>query len=365
MAEQQKSIEQLRDKVHSGLELLSDEELAMLFADTEQIAQSAPTPAQPTIEPSTAPAPAEPAPPAEETVQGQANLVSLMPEKFRDKDEAASLQKMLKAMQEQESELTRKSQELSQLQNVVQELSRPREEYKPPQRVAPQPAVQPARVPEPEVEVDDLSFLDSPVVHAKAIAEAAARKVVEEVARRISVEQIRDYDTFAGRRTTFEKFRSDHKDFDLIRTEFAEACRIHPEWDNDIQGLPKLYDFAKTLAKARGSVTDATPSTTSVPATPAVDMAALRAQIIAEVEASSYEKAKQAITDEIKKRKAAAGMIATTPWQTPEQRIAAQPRTTPLTPEEQTIQDMVLSGPKTLDHSLGEYGTILSLERSK
>lgn len=203
MAEQQKSIEQLRDKVHSGLELLSDDELALLFADTEQTAQSTPTPTQPTTEPSTAPAPAEPAPPAGETVKGQANLVDLMPEKFRDKDEAASLQKMLKAMQEQESELTRKSQELSQLQNVVQELSRPREEYKPPQRVAPQPAAQPVKAPEPEVEVDDLTFLDSPVANAKAIAEAAARRIVEEVSRRVSVEQIRDYDTFSLRRTTF------------------------------------------------------------------------------------------------------------------------------------------------------------------
>jgi len=361
--EQGKSIEQLRDKVHSGLELLSDQELALLFADTEQIAQDAPIPTQPTIEPSTAPAPAESAPPAEETVQGQANLVDLMPEKFRDKDEAASLQKMLKAMQEQESELTRKSQELSQLQNVVQELSRPREEYQPKQQVTSQPAGQPVKAAELEVEVDDLTFLDSPVANSKAIAEAAARKVVEEVSRRVSVEQIRDYDTFSLRRSTFEKFRSDHKDFDSIRAEFAEACRIHPEWDNDIQGLPKLYDFAKTLAKARGVTTDATPSTIPVPATPAVDMAALRAQIIAEVEASSYVKARQAITDEIVKRKAAAGIVATTPWQTPEQRVTLQARTTPLTPEEQAIKDMVDSGPAGL-RALNPYDPSLSIQRA-
>ena len=363
MAEQQKSIEQLREKVHGGLELLSDNELAVLFEDTEKLSQDAPIPTQTNNEPSTAPAPAEPAPPAGETVQGQANLVNLMPEKFRDKDEAASLQKMLKAMQEQESELTRKSQELSQLQNVVQELSRPREEYKPPQRVAPQPAAQPVKASEPEVEVDDLTFLDSPVSNGKAIAESVARRVAEEVTRRVSVEQIRDYDTFSLRRSTFEKFRSDHRDFDSLRAEFAEACRIHPEWDNDIQGLPKLYDFAKTLAKARGVTTDATPSTIPVQPTPAVDMATLRAQIIAEVEASSYAKAKQAITDEIKKRQAAAGIVSTTPWQTPEQRVAPIQKTTPMTEEEKIFQEMVDSGPKGLQ-ALNPYNPSLSVERA-
>lgn len=363
MAEQQKSIEQLRDKVHSGLELLSDQELALLFADTEQIAQDAPIPTQQTNEPSTAPAPAEPTPPVGEPVKGQANLVDLMPEKFRDKDEAASLQKMLKAMQEQESELTRKSQELSQLQNVVQELSRPREEYKPQHRPAPQPAAQPVKAPEPEVEVDDLTFLDSPVANAKAIAEATARRVVEEVSRRVSVEQIRDYDTFSLRRTTFEKFRADHADFDTLRAEFAEACRIHPEWDNDIQGLPKLYDFAKTLAKARGVATNVTVSTIPVTPAPAVDVEKLRAQIIAEVEASSYAKAKQAILDEIKKRQAAAGIVSSTPWTTAADRVTPQPRTTPLTEEEKTIQAMLDSGPAGL-RDLNPYNPSLSIQRA-
>jgi len=342
MNDQQKSIEQLKDKVHSGLDLLSDQELALLFAESESEPQNAPTPQATQPEPSGAPASVETTPPVVEAPKGQAELLNLMPEKFRDKDEAASLTKMLKAMQDQEAELTRKSQEVSQLQNVVQELSRkPREEYRQP---TPQPTPPPVRAPEPEVEMDDLGFLDNPVANAKVIAERVARQVAEEVSKRVSVEQIRDYDTFSLRRTTFEKFRSEHSDFDNIKAEFAEACRIHPEWDSDISGLPKLYDFAKTLAKAKGVSMPTNVSTT----TSVTDMEKLRAEIRAEVEASSYEKAKQAITEEIKRRKAAAGIMSSTST-TAQEKSEVVPRTTAKTQEEEDFDAMMKSGPRSLD----------------
>ena len=340
MAEKGKTIDELKEKVHSGLDLLSDEELSLLFEDAERVTQGTPTEPQTTqTQPSVAPVTAEVVPPTTETPKGQADLMNLMPEKFRDKDEAASLTKMTRALQDTEAELTRRSQELSQLQNVVQELSRkPREEYRPPQT---QQAVQPTKVPEPEVEIDDMSFLDSPVNSTAAIARKVAKEVAEEVSRRVSVEQIRDYDTFSARRTTFEKFKADHSDFDNFKSEFAEACRLHPEWDNDISGLPKLYDFAKTLAKARGT----TSTSTNVSA---IDIEALTAKIRGEVEASSYEKAKQSITEEIKRRKAAAGIMSSSST-TAQEKSAAQARTVPLTPEEAEFDAMMRSGPKILD----------------
>ena len=359
--EKDRSIEQLKEKVHSGLELLSDEDLAMLFQDAEQVAQADPTEQQRNTEPSNAPAPVEPAPPVGETAKGQANLMNLMPEKFKDKDEAASLQKMLKAMQEQESELTRKSQELSQLQNVVQELSRPTEipRYQPapqPQRQAPEAQPQGVTVPE----VDDLSFLDSPVTNSRAIAEAVARQVAEEVARRISTEHIRDYDTFSMRRSTFERFRSEHLDFDNLKAEFSEACRLHPEWDNDINGLPRLYELAKTLATARRS---GQPSTIGGQNMQNIDVEKLKAEIRAEVEASSFDKAKQAIKEEITKRKAASGILSTNSSTTPQDRSAPSTRKIPLTREEQIMQDMIESGPKTID-ILSPWHPSLSVERA-
>ena len=355
MAEKAKSIEELRDKVHSGLELLSDEELSVLFEDTEQIAQGTPTQPQTVPNPSVAPVKAEVTPPVTEPSKGQADLMNLVPEKFRDKDEAASLNRMTKALQDTEAELTRRSQELSQLQSVVQELSRkPREEFRTSQtQQVTQPAAQPTKVAEPDVEIDDMSFLDSPVANAVAIARKVAKEIAEETSKRVSVEQIRDYDTFTLRRSTFEKFKADHSDFDNFKSEFAEACRLHPEWDNDVNGLPRLYDLAKTLAKARGTQT-----TTNVPA---IDIEKLKAEIRAEVEASSYEKAKQAVVEEIKRRKAAAGSISSNPLTTPQERVSPFVKTEPLTDEEKIFKDMVDSGPRTLKE-LGQYGDILSLK---
>lgn len=359
--EKAKSLEELRDKVHSGLELLSDEELSVLFQEAEQVATPANTPTTP--EPSVAPASAEPAPPVGEPPSGQADLMNLVPDKFKDKDAAASLAKMTKALQDSEAELTRRSQENSQLQNVVQELSRrPREDYRPVQTPAqPQSQAAPKPAAEPEPEVDDMSFLDSPVVNTKALIKAMAPQIAEEVARRISVEQIRDYDTFALRRTTFESFRSTHSDFDNFRTEFAEACKLHPEWDNDVNGLPKLYDEAKRIAISRAKSLNIN---TAAPA-PAIDIEKLKAEIKAEVEASSYEKAKQSILEEIKRRKAAGGMVPSSPSGRPEDRVNAPQRTVPLTDEDKIFQAMVDSGPKNLMKDMtGQYADILNLTRN-
>jgi len=364
-----RTIEQLKDKVHSGLDVLSDEDLATLFEDAERIVQE-PTPAttEPTPTPSVAPASAEPAPPAGEPPKGQANLVDLLPEKFKDKDDAASLQKMLKALQEQEALLTQKSQEVSQLQNVVQELSRkPREEYRTPQAATPQPAAPATKQTPTEPEIDDLGFLDAPVVNSRAIAREVATQVAEEVARRVAVEQLRDYDTFTLRRSTFEKFRSEHSDFEQIRPEFSEACKLHPEWDNDVNGLPKLYDLAKTLAKARATQQPPVAQPTVQPApqsTPGFDIEKLKAEIRAEVEATAVEKAKQAILEEIKRRRAASGIVSTSPSTTPADRVAPANRTVPLTPAEKTIQDMIDSGPQGLSKVLSPYETSLSLLRA-
>lgn len=357
------NLEQLREKVHAGLELLSNEESAVLFEDAEEITPQ-PQPTEPQLtqpQPSIAPTPVETTPPVVEATKGQANLLNLVPEKFRAEDEAASLNKMVKAMQEQEAELTRKSQELSQLQNVVQELAKsPRAEYRP---IAPtQPTVQPVKVETPVEEPDDLGFLDQPVASTKTIVTKIINELVPEIVKQISVEQIKDYDTFATRRSTFEKFRADHSDFDQYKSEFAEACSLHPEWDRAIDGLSKLYDFAKVLAKARGGAA-VTPTPAVTQPTPTIDIEKLKADIRAEVEASAVEKATQNLLAEIKRRRAVAGIVSSSPASTPAERSIIQPRTEPLTPEEKEFQDMVDSGPKVL-RVLDPYGPSLTVERA-
>lgn len=336
MAEKKKgTLQELTERVHGGLELLSDQDLAVLFEEAGGELQNEPITEEPK-EPSVAPAPAEPAPPAGEPAKGQADLMNLVPEKFRDKDEAASLNKMVKALQEAEASLTQKSQELSQLQNVVQELS-----TKPSQPVPTYQPMYPKTEPkkgEPEPEIDDASFFENAVENSRRIAREEARKA--------TVEGLREYDTFSIRRNTLERFKVDHPDFDNYRNEFVEACRMHPEWDNDLSALPKLYEAARAIAQARARVINPQPQPQSQPV---IDVEKLKAEIRAELEASSYDKARQDILNEINRRKAATGIISSTSAVTPQDRINAPGKTREMTAEEKILDEMMKSGPKALD----------------
>lgn len=346
-------LEQIREKVHSGLDLLSDEDLAAFFEEAErealgQIPTEEATQTQ--TQPSVAPVKVESTPPVEEPSKGQAGLMDLLPDKFKDKDEAAALSKMVKALQELESENTRKSQELSQLSNVVQELSKApvrREEYAPTARQVPKQA-------EPEEDdVDDSIFFDKPTESTKRVFQKEFKKAI--------VDALHEYDTFALRRDTLARFKESHPDFDSLRNEIVEVCRIHPEWDNDLNGLPKIYDAAKALASARNIALNVNKPASAI--TPAVDVEKLKAELKAELESSSFEKAKQAIIEEIKRRKAAAGIISSSRTSTPQERVNPQPTTTPLTEEEKIFKAMMDSGPQTL-RDLGQYGDILTLPKA-
>src|SRR3972149_6915172 len=95
------TLEQIREKVHSGLELISDADLASFFEEAEREAQGQTQRQEPTqIEPSVAPVKVEPTTPVEEASKGQAGLMDLVPDKFKDKDDAAALSKMVRALQE-------------------------------------------------------------------------------------------------------------------------------------------------------------------------------------------------------------------------------------------------------------------------
>lgn len=310
MANENDKLQELVEKVHSGLDLISDEDLNVLFHDTKPTAPSKIEEAPP------APASAEPAPPAVEAPKGQANLMDLIPAKFIEKDEAESLKKMTKSYAELEAELTRKSQELSQLQSQKR-LEVPTPE---PQKVEPKKI---------EEEVDDSGFFDSPSANAKKIAIAAAKEVFNS--------EIKHYDTFSTRRSALERFRDSHPDFENFRGEVVEVCRIHPEWDQDVGALPKIYEAAKSLAIEKARKLNPAQS---------VNVDELTAKITAEVEASAYERARKAIMDEIQKRKSAAGIITSTP--DPVSKLTPQSKTEPLTHSEEVFKAMMEAGPKNL-----------------
>jgi Holliday junction resolvase RusA-like endonuclease len=261
-----------------------------------------------------------------------------VPEKFRGSDEAATLDKMLKALQDAETALTQSNQERSQLQNIVQDLSkRPREEFRP-QTQTTQTAATVVKKEESEEEIDDATFFDKPVELSRKIAAQVAR----EIAREEATKTVQHYDTFATRRSVLERFKETHPDFDNFRSEVVEVCRMHPEWDNDLNGLPKIYEAAKTLAIAKAkAVSTSSPQVN-------INVEELKAQIKAEVEAEAFNKAKQAIIDEVKKRKAASGILSSTNTATSSDRASSGSKTTEMSPEDKILDEMLKSGPKSL-----------------
>ncbi len=315
--EKKKDLQELTDRVHSGLDTLSDADLNLLFEEAEK--QVAPTPPI-TPDPqqvSPAPTTVEPTPPVGESDKGQADLLNALPEQFRDKDVAASVHKMSDAFTSLQAKSTQDSQELSELRRMVSDLTNRK-------GAIPNPTV--TETPKVE-EVDDTDFFDKPGENSKKIA------------KQVFGELIREYDTFIVRRDALNRFKSTHSDFDTFQAEILEACKVHPEWDNDITALPRIYEAAKSLAadKAR-----------RVNPAPTINVEELTAKIRAEVEAGAVDKARQSILEEIRKRKAAAGITSSTSPTDPATRLQAQTKTTPMTSEEKTFDDMMRSGPKGL-----------------
>lgn len=325
-------IQELVDRVHSGLELISDEDLNVLFEETEQVAQSDPTKIEPT--PTPAPNPADATPPVVKVGDGQAELLNEIPDKFREKDNATgSIKKMVKANQDLEAELTRKSQELSQLQSIVNEISRkPLSIPNTPVRTE-----EPTKV-EPEEVIDDATFFDKPTDNTVKLI----KKYAPQIAKEILVAGLQHYDTYITRRQVLDRFKSEHSDFDNFRSEVVEVCKEHPEWDNDVASLPKIYSAAKEKAIAKARALNPQVANT-------LDIEKLKADIRAELEDSSVEKARLKIIDEIKKRKAAAGILTSGSPVNVSDRLKGQPKATPMTDEEKIFDDMLKSGYKGLD----------------
>jgi hypothetical protein len=264
-----------------------------------------------------------------------------VPEKFRGQDEAATLDKMLKALQDAESALTQSNQERSQLQTIVSDLTRrPREEYRPQVQTQNQPET---KKEDPEEDLDDSAYFDSPVQNTLKLIDKRLEKRGREIAREESTKTVQHYDTFATRRAVLERFKETHSDFDNFKNEIVEVCRMHPEWDNDLNGLPKIYEAAKTLAIAKAqSLTRPTNTSNQT-----VDVDKLRAEIKAEVEASAVEKARQGILDEIRRRRAASGILSSNATNVSD-RVNSPGKTAPLSPEDTVLDEMIKSGPKSL-----------------
>ena len=324
-----KTIQELMEKVHSGIDLSSEEDLAALFEEVP--AQQVPTPSQgnPGITPNEPPkpnaAPNTPAPaPGEE---GQAGLLNILPEKFRKGDDATSVASLAQSYTDLETEHSKTAERLAQAERRLQELDTVTPEVNPLQ------VAQPGQVTDEE-EIDDATFFEK--------ATESARKIARQEIARVLPTAFQQYDTFSLRRTAVAAMKRLHPDFDNFRSEMLEVIKEHPEWDADIRALPKIYDSAKQKAATKFQAVNPS-SSVQAP----VDVEKLKDDIRKEM-AVDRQTLVASIVDEIKKRKSAAGVIAGSQSTTVEQRVVEQPRTTPKTPEEEMFDEMLASGPNRL-----------------
>lgn len=333
------TVQELTDAIHQGLDV-SDDDLAVLFDEAPvtagqpspgtqgQTAPAAPTPQAPTV---------PVAPPAPAPTTGQPNeLMNILPEKFRgESDPNKAVSKLAQSYGEVESELSRNRQELSQLKDYVQKmLNQGQPAHQPTQPVAQPQGGLPElpELPKQDGEEDDISFLEKP----RAESRKEALRILMSEGPKIMAHMLTRYDTIKTRQVLVDEFKKTHQDFDLYREELMQVFRENPWLDQDISQLPRAYDMAKDkfAAKQRGS--SPTSTTTAQPQTQVVDVAALKAEIKAE------------LLEGIRKRRAAGGVTGGSAPVTPQSRTDANPRQQPQTEEDKIWDDMMNSGPANM-----------------
>ncbi len=324
-----KTIQDLEKQVQdTGMGLHDPKQLAALFGSVGTNAQPAP-PQQTPVEPATAPIPpsapavppVEPVPlapvPPAEPVRIEPNILELLPEKFRDKDAATSIQKITKSYSDIEAELQKQKDELAQMNKLVQSLS----------QTSPAPHIPAAAAPGIGDDVDDTQVWEKP------------KESVIKLASKVAAAQILAYHELQERVKYVEAFKQGHPDFDSYKEDMMVILRSRPDLDRDYHNLPAVYEASKArysqrLTEMKSKMGLETPT----PAQPSINME--------EIERRAYEKARKAIEDEFAKRQAASGIMGSGTPVSPDVRVTPAPPAKPKSVADQVIEDMLASGPK-------------------
>jgi len=340
-----KSLEELaRDVLNSQEGLKSMEDLEALFApDTPATVVDATQ--QPVVEPTPAQNPsaptATPATPAG-TVTEQPISLDAIPEKFRDRDVNSSLTKWGKSYSELEAELKKQKDEMANLNNIVKTLSekaRTSEVTVPPAPVASQAPVQQL----PEDDVEDSMFFDKP------------KEATSKVAARIAAAAIVQYHTAMERQRFVNEFKAQHADFDNYREDMLAILKMRPDLDQNPGNLPIVFEMAKQryakrlddMKSAMGiSTTPAPASTPATTQTPAP--VTITEDQIAALEQRMLEKAKSALLEEARKRRAAQGTLGGSTT-TPAEKVTPTATVKPKTAEDQIFDEMMAAGSRAAD----------------
>lgn len=331
-----KTLEELAKTVIDSQEgLVSTADLEALFSDGT--VTPAPTSVQstagPVISPTiTAPSTASTVPPVEPTKE-EPTILEFVPEKFRDKDPKVAMQKWHKSYSELESELAKQKDEMANLNKIVKTLSEPE----------PKPIVAPTQLISQvtDDDVEDSTFFDKP------------KEAVSKVAAKIAAQTVMQYHTIMERARKVQEFRGAHVDFDELRSEMADILKARPDLDQNVDNLPYVYDTAKKMRTKRlEALRDALgvqiqPTIPTQPTQPTVT-----ADQMVEIEKKAFDKAKEALLEEIRRRRAASGNLGGTTT-TPSDRTQPTTTTKPKSDEDVVMDEMMAAGRgKVLDLAL-------------
>ncbi len=318
----QKTLEDLAKQVIDSQEgLMSVEDLKTFFDDKPQATNPV---NQVAVEPVSAPAPqASPVPPVTtEPAVSKPIIPASVPEKFRDEDAMASLDKLSKSYAELEAELNRERGERANLDKMLQNLSSPPLETLP---TAPVGDLD-------QEEVEESLFFDKP--------KEATKKVASQVAAAMLIAYHNSLTEASKRVQYVEAFKAQHPDFADYREDMAAILKSRPDLDKRVDSLPTVYETAKARYRARLDKMrkELGVSEPTQPTPPAVQS---RSTLTDE---QLIERAKTAILEELKKRRAASGITGGTAITNPTER--GQPVVTekPETPEDKIFKEMLSSG---------------------
>lgn len=318
-----KTLDQIVQDTISSNFGISDADLQLLFEDPppEMAHDNEPANATPPVEVEPQPGatepvePTEPVKPATDAIPPKTN-----PEPSREgdttpKESSLQISKDLQLTKEQ----------LGQLSTVVQELLKKSQ--------TPRPA-EATNQPNPLDEIDDQVIIEAP--------RDTILKMIDLRLKSVLPAAFVEYDTAVTVRSSLEKFRAEHPDFDELRPVMRQIVAENPAANDNPAAIPRIYDEAKkrktaaleAMRKELG-VQPTPPTPTPAPAAPAVS----EEELLGKLETRLREK--------IRQRRNASGTLSegqNTPVH-PTDRQAPKTVEKPRTEAEIMFDDMMAAGP--------------------
>lgn len=324
----QKTLEDLAKQVIDSQEgLMSVEDLKTFFDDKPQATNPV---NQVPVEPVTAPTPqASTEPPViiTEPVVSKPTIPDFVPDKFKGGDPATSMERMARSYVELEAELNKEREERTKLDGMLQNLSTPTLDT---------PVTSVGDFDQDEVE--ESLFFDKP--------KEATKKVASQVAAAMLMAYHTQLTEASKRIQYVEGFKSQHPDFADYKEDMAAILKSRPDLDKRVDSLPIVYETAKARYRGRlDKMRKELGVTEPIPQVQPTSKSTLTDEQL-------IERAKTAILDELKKRRAASGITGGTAITNPTER--GQPVITekPKTPEDKIFEEMMGSGRSKLSIEL-------------